>query len=106
MASDRYETSGSEGLSDGTHSNNDDDIDMTELMLLARRRGRKRDTSAAYSPIKADDRKKSRSRPSSKEPYDHCELIIFTEVVCWLVAIYGCGFVYFPVKVVRRIHPI
>lgn len=77
MASDRYETSDSEGLSDGTQSKDDDDIDMAELMLLARRRGRKRDTSAAFSPIKADDRKKSRSRPSRKEPYDHCELITF-----------------------------
>ena len=72
MACDRYVTSDSEGLSDSEQSKDDDDIDMTELMLLARRRGRKRDTSAAFSPIKADDRKKSRSFPRRKEP---CELI-------------------------------
>ena len=74
MTSDSNGTPNSEGFSDDTHSKDDDDTDMTELMLLARRRGRKRDTSAAFSPIKVDDRKKSRGRPSRKEPYDHCEL--------------------------------
>ena len=52
MAFDSNGTPESEDFSDDTHFKDDDDI---ELMLLARRRGRKCDTSAAFSPIKVDD---------------------------------------------------